>query len=143
PADEPPPISTGLTGDGPGMAGLGSYKPGQGNGSGGSSGIGRKGGSKYGYFASQVQRSITDAVRRHERVRNASFSIKVRVWADAGGRIIRSSLSGSSGDSSVDAAITNDVLNGLQLPEPPPADMPMPVVMRLNVKPAGSVAVAP
>lgn len=137
PADEPPPISTGLTGDGPGIAGLGAYKPGQGNGS-GIGGSGGRGGSKYGYFASQVQSTIAGAMRNNAKTKNASFSIQARLWADASGRIVRVSLAGSTGDTAVDEALKNEVLNGLQLKEAPPTDMPMPIVMRLNAKkPAG------
>lgn len=141
PSDDPPPISTGLTGDGPGMAGLGAYAPGHGNGT-GIGGGGRKGGSKYGWFAAQVQRGITDALKRDERMRNTTFSVKARIWADNTGRIVRATLSGSTGDASIDAILTNNILSGLKLAEPPPADMPMPIVMRLNAKSQGSVASA-
>jgi hypothetical protein len=139
PADEPPPITTGLTGDGPGMAGLGAYQPGQGTGSGGIGGGGR-GGSKYGHFASQVQNAIAAALRNHSKTRNAAFSVKARVWADSSGRIVRLTLENSTGDAAVDQALKSEVLTGLQLSQPPPADMPMPIVMRLNARKPGSLA---
>lgn len=138
--DEPPPISTNLTGNGPGMAGLGAFKPGQGNGSGRIGGGG--GGSKYGYFASKVQKTIAGAMRSHPRTRSASFSLTARIWADASGRITRATLSGSSGDAAVDAALKGEVLVGLLLDEPPPAGMPMPIVMRLNARKSGGLASA-
>lgn len=138
PADEPPPISTALTGDGPGMAGLGAYAPGQGNGMGIGGGRG-KGGSKFGWYAAQVQRSIVDAMRGHKRLSDATFSVKARIWADGSGRIVRASLASSSGDAALDAILTNEVLTGLKLTEPPPADMPMPIVMRLNAKAPAAV----
>jgi len=142
PVDEPPPIGTNNAGNGPPDGfGLGAYKGGSGGNGNGIGGTGKRG-SKFGWYAGQVQNAIADAMRRDERVRAATFSVKARVWADASGRITRASLSGSSGDSTLDSLLANQVLTGLQLKEPPPADMPMPIVMRLNIKPPGAVASA-
>jgi len=142
PVDEPPPIGTNNVGSGPPDGfGLGANRGGVGGNGNGIGGNGKRG-SKFGWYAGQVQGAIADAMRRDERVRSATFSVKARVWADASGRITRATLSGSSGDSTLDSLLTNQVLTGLQLKEPPPADMPMPIVMRLNIKPPGSVASA-
>lgn len=75
---------------------------------------------------------MTDALRQNDKTRDARLKLKVRIWSDANGRITRTELSGSSGDPAVDAAIKNDILTGLQLQEPPPADMPMPIVMQID-----------
>jgi hypothetical protein len=66
--------------------------------------------------------------------RNAAFQLEVRVWADLTGRVTRSLLASSTGDPQVDDAIKNKILNGLQLQEPPPAGMPMPIVMRFTAR---------
>ena len=67
--------------------------------------------------------------------------MEVRIWADGTGRITRTSLKGSTGDSDLDSTIKNDLLTGLQLTDPPPADMPMPIVMVLSArKPAAMTA---
>jgi TonB family protein len=58
----------------------------------------------------------------------------VKVWADSSGRITRAQLVGSSGNPAVDQAIRNSVLNGLQLPQGPPADMPMPINLRISAR---------
>jgi hypothetical protein len=52
------------------------------------------------------------------------MSTEVRVWVDSSGRITRASGGG-------DAAA---VLEGVRLSGPPPADMPMPIVMRISAK---------
>lgn len=75
-----------------------------------------------------------EALGKNRRTRSASLSVKVRIWADATGRITRASLSGSTGDPATDKAIENEILTGLQLQEPPPDDMPMPIVMRITAK---------
>lgn len=142
-ADEPPAITTNNVGSGPGdNFGLGAYKPGSGNGSGGIGGGGRRG-SKFGWYASQVQGSIADALGRNAKTKKAKFSVEARIWADSNGRIIRATLTGSSGDPAVDAALKEDVLTGLQLREAPPADMPMPIVMRLTARRTAGLASAP
>jgi len=133
PPEAPPSedLSTGIAGNGPDM-GLSSGKGGGGNSIGG--GQRRGSGSKWGYYASRVQTTIADALRRNPATRNASLSIQVRVWADANGRITRAQLVGSSGNPAVDAAIKNQILTGLQLPQAPPADMPMPINLRITAR---------
>lgn len=139
--DEPPPeaapeapsedLGTNITGgNGPDMG----LSKGGGNGNGRIGGTGRKGGSKWGYYASQVQATIADALRRNASTKGASMTLQVRIWADANGRITRASLVGSSGNPAIDSAIKNQVLIGLQLPQAPPADMPMPINMRITAR---------
>jgi periplasmic protein TonB len=107
--------------------GIGGAGGGSGDGLGGGGG-----GSKYGWYAAQVQARIADALRQNSKTRDISLKIKVRIWSDSNGRIVRAELSGSSGDPSVDIALKNEVLVGLQLQEPPPQDMPMPIVMMIR-----------
>ena len=118
--DEPPAaLGSNIKGDGPDSFGL--------SGNGG-------GGSRFGWFASQVQTSIADALRKNKRTRSASLSVKVRIWPDTTGRITRAQLSGSTGDPSVDQALQNEILTGLQLQEPPPKDMPTPIVLHVTAR---------
>lgn len=144
--DEPPPeeappeappsedLGTGIAGNGPDM-GLSGKGGGGGNRIGGS---GRRGsGSKFGWYAAKVQSSIAEALRKNPSTRNASMSLQVRVWPDSGGRITRAQLVGSSGNPAVDQAIKDQVLTGLQL-QAPPADMPVPIVLRLTARKSGT-----
>jgi TonB family protein len=128
--DAAPALGTGITGDGP-PDGFGLGTKGGGGRFGGIGG-GGGGGSRYGAYAGKIQRAISDALKTHRKTRSASLSVKVRVWADATGRVTRVALSGTSGDPKLDAALRDEVLSGLQLPEPPPDGMPMPIVMRIT-----------
>jgi periplasmic protein TonB len=134
PADEPPPadIGTGIKGDGPpdgfGLSGRG---PGGGNGTGTSSSQQR---SRWGWYASQVQQRIQEAVRSNRTTRAASIRADVKVWADSTGRITRATLSNPTGNAAVDAALRDQILTGLQLSEPPPAGMPMPISLRVTAR---------
>lgn len=130
PAPEAPPagIDSNTGGKGPPIAGGG----GGGNRIGGS---GRKGGgSKWGYYAAKVQTTIKEALAGNASTQKATFSMQVRVWADSTGRITKAVLVGSSGNPAVDQAIRNQVLIGLQLPEAPPAGMPMPITLRMSAR---------
>jgi outer membrane biosynthesis protein TonB len=100
----------------------------------GGSGGARSAASRWGWYAGRVQNTVSDALRKNERTREASFRVEVRVWADLTGRIARAQLAGSTGDTALDEAIQRDVLMGLQLAEPPPDGMPMPIVMRLTAR---------
>jgi periplasmic protein TonB len=136
-ADAPPPtaMATGIKGTGPGV-GLGSSGTGIGGGNAiGGTGTGGSTGSKWGWYAGQVQAKIADALRQHPKTKAAAISgLQVRIWPDATGRITRAALAGSTGNAAVDAAIEREILSGLQLTEPPPAGMKLPITLRLSAK---------
>ena len=127
PKDEPP-LGTGIKGDGPDNFGL-SDKAGNGR-IGGSD----NNGSKWGWYASQVQSRIQQALQQNRKTRSASMSVNVRVWPDPSGRINRAQLVGSTGDPGLDGALRDEVLTGLQLQEAPPADMPAPITLRVTAR---------
>jgi TonB family protein len=138
--DKPPEVETpaddapAVTSDGPAgndSFGLIKGKPGGGNGS------GRKlggGGSKYGYYAGQVQSTISSAIKRNSKTKSSTMTITARIWADETGRVTRATLNGSSGDPAVDAALRDEVLTGLQLQSPPPEGMKMPINLKLTAR---------
>lgn len=130
--DSPPAIGTNITGNGP-ADGFGLGKA-SGNGNGSGKRVGGGGGSKFGYYAAQVQNSVSSSIRRHSKTRSASLTVVARIWVDETGRVTRATLSGTSGDPSVDNALTNEVLTGLQLQSPPPAGMKMPINLRLTAR---------
>ncbi len=136
-ADAPPPtaMATGIKGNGPGV-GLGSSGTGIGGGNAiGGTGDGGNTGSKWGWYAGQVQTKIAEALRQHPKTKAAAISsLQVRIWPDATGRITRIQLAGSTGNAALDAALESEVLRGLQLTEPPPAGMKLPINLRLSAK---------
>lgn len=138
PEEQPPepepaeaPLGTNVEGDGDDGFGLA-----KGGGSGFGSGLGKGTGnrSKYGFYAGQVQRSVVEALRAHKSTRSATLALQVRIWVDNTGRVTRASLAGSSGSAATDAVLRDQILTGLQLAQPPPEGMPMPIVMRITAK---------
>jgi len=136
PPEAPPeaaaPLGTDLQGEGGPDFGL--AKGGGGGMIGGTGKGGGGGGTKYGWYAGQVQSVVASAIQGNKRTRSVSATFKVRIWVDSSGRVTRAKLSGSTGNDAADRALQSEVLNGLQLQEPPPADMPMPIVMRITAK---------
>jgi hypothetical protein len=127
PPDQPP-IGTNIKGDGSSNAfNLGS--------SGGNGlGTGNSNSTRFGWYAGQVQSTVSGALRNNRKTRTAELAINARIWSDQTGRVTRAQLGGSTGDPTLDSAIRDEVLTGLQLREPPPPGMPMPIVLRLSAK---------
>jgi TonB family protein len=125
--DEPPPapLSLDAKATGPGdLFNLGGKPGGR-----GLLGGGGGGGSRWGYYASMVQTQIEAALRAHPKSRNAVGQVIVRIWSDASGRVSR--VQASSGDAEFDQVV-REALAGLVLREPPPREMPMPIVTRVT-----------
>ena len=135
PEEEAAPMGTNIKGDGPpdgfGLVGRGNGGIIGGRGNGNGSGNGGAG-SRRGWYAAQVQSSIVSALSKNSKTRASTLDISVRIWPDSTGRVERAQLVTSTGDAEMDKAIQNEVLTGLTLREPPPADMPSPIVLRLT-----------
>jgi len=107
---------------------------GLGGGSGGDGSIGGDGGgSRFGWYAGKIQDAVHQALSQNNQTSHASIHhLRVRIWIDSSGKVTRATISGSSGDPAVDNALKNEALVGVRLAEPPPSDMPMPVVMNID-----------
>jgi TonB family protein len=66
--------------------------------------------------------------------RAANLRADVKIWADSTGRVTRAAIASSSGNAALDATLRDQVLTGLQLSEPPPEGMPMPIVLRVTAR---------
>ncbi len=86
------------------------------------------------WYAGQVGTKIADALRNHPKTRKATLRVDVHVWLDASGKITRATLDNPTGDSAIDAALKNEILPGIQISEPPPAGMRMPIPLRLTAR---------
>ena len=125
--DPGPPVQTALKG--PASGGGMTVAPGNSRPNLGPTGMSTK--AKWSAYAGVVKARISDAIRGNARTRNASFNIVVRIWIDGTGRINRAVLSGTTGDAAVDAALRDQILNGLQIQQAPPDGMVMPINIRI------------
>lgn len=134
------PLALAAEGDGPGDAFNLAGNPGGrsllggGLGDGTGSGLGGGGGtgSRFGWYYARVAAELEEAFRRHRKLAAASLRVELRVWTDPSGRVNRVQLLRSTGDPEIDAAVQSVV--GLRLREPPPRDIPMPMIARLTAR---------
>jgi protein TonB len=139
------PLALATEGDGPGdqfnlvgnpggrsLTGGGSF--GEGTGGDGLGG-GSSPGARFGWYYGRIAKEIEDAFRRTKAVSAAAVRVEIRIWADPSGRITRIELIRSTGDPRLDDAIQSVV--GLRLAEPPPRDIPMPMIARLTARRPG------
>lgn len=91
-------------------------------------------GSGAGAFAAYtglLKNEILDRLQENKRARSGAYSIVVRLWLSADGRIERVKLASSTGDSELDAAIES-ALSGIdRVAQAPPIEMPQPVSLRI------------
>jgi periplasmic protein TonB len=126
-------LGTGIKGDGP-ADGFGLGTSGSGNFFGG--GTGRTaggGGSRWGWYAGQVQSGIQTALSSHPRTRALALDTRVRVWLDANGRVERVEVPRSDAAPDVIEAVRAALL-GVQLRQSAPEGMPMPIVLRISAR---------
>jgi outer membrane biosynthesis protein TonB len=130
-SDEPPPGPLGLddaAAEGPGdLFNLAGRPGGRGLGEGGG-----RAGTRWGWYATIITQQVEAALRANPKTRHLVGQVQVRLWADGAGRVSRVQIVSGSGNAEVDAMISGHVLGGIMLREPPPADMPMPIVTRIT-----------
>ncbi|MDC7787022.1 TonB C-terminal domain-containing protein [Rhodoplanes sp. TEM] len=92
------------------------------------------GGSLFAWYNGVVTSQIQRALMANPKTRSSVAQMQVRVWVDGTGRIVRIVLGSSSGNAEIDSAVRDEILSGLVLREPPPPNMPMPMVARIVMR---------
>jgi TonB family protein len=103
---------------------------------GGGGGLGA-GGSMIHWYGGQVRQQVADELDRllsaESHARRNAYAAIVDIWVGPDGRLSRAELSGSSGKPEVDQAIREALPRlSLNMPKPPPANMPQPVRIRVT-----------
>lgn len=129
PPEDAPPTTTGPVGN----DAFGLKKGNGGSGARAATGPRRIGG-KWDRYALSLQNSIAGGLRRHSLMKKAAVTVGVKIWVDSSGLVTRAAISSSSGDSALDTALRSEILPGMQLAEPPPADMPMPINLQVTAR---------
>ncbi len=128
PADVPPPGKLGLDAKG----GAGSDGFGLAARKGGRDLIGAAGGSRFGHYASALQRDVQAALDAESRLRTRDYSVVVRIWLRPDGGVRRVELSGSTGRPALDRMIVRRLSALGALAAAPPPDMPQPLRLRIS-----------
>lgn len=132
PPDQPPgDLGTGITGDGDNGYGL-TAGNGNGGGRGNSSGNGG-GGSRWGWYAGKIQGTLKSALAAHPATKNQSLMFELKIWADDSGKVKKVLVLGLARDSSLKSETIRRIVAGVRIPAPP-AEMPMPIHMRIKIQ---------
>lgn len=89
------------------------------------------GGSVFAWYGGVVKNEILDKLQDDPRIRSGSYSVGVRIWVKHDGAIERANLIGSSGDKERDRAIERVLAQMTRLSQPPPANMPQPINLKI------------
>ena len=84
------------------------------------------------WFAGLVQSHLQAQLYKEEKLRRSDYRVQLRIWFAPDGRIERFEMVGSTGNKEVDDQIKLALHNMPPLKQPPPADLPQPVKLRLT-----------
>jgi TonB family protein len=116
--------------EGPGDAFALGGKPGGGDFLGGGGGGG--GGSKYGWYAAMIQGHVQRSVQSQPNLQRTRYRVSVEIWLSADGTPQRVELISSTGAAELDQKLREALLRMSRMPQPPPSDLPQPVVLQVS-----------
>lgn len=129
PKDEEPPPAGPLGLDAQGAAGEDAF--GLAARQGGGDLVGGNGNAAFAWYTNRLKDAILDKLSADGRLGSKRFSLSVRVWIEADGRIKQVKLASTTGDGSLDKAIEADLSALARLGEAPPLEMPQPISLKI------------
>ena len=99
----------------------------------GTGGTGEKGGlfSPFNNYANLLKGDLQRYLRKNNTLRQRHYTVVVRVWVGGGGELKKFELIGSTGDSNTDDAIQQALSSLSGFDQPPPANMPQPIRLKI------------
>jgi len=89
------------------------------------------GGSAIAWYANVIKGEVLNSLENESNVRRGSYSVSVRIWVRPDGTIERYRLAQSTGDPERDRAIEAALGRIGRFSQPPPAELPQPISLRL------------
>jgi protein TonB len=90
-----------------------------------------EGGSAFSWYAGLLKDQILNQLGAQADARSASYTVVVSVWVADDGTVQRVQIAKTSGDQERDRAIESALARLGRLSQPPPADMPEPITLRI------------
>jgi protein TonB len=126
--DQPPTPSPQLGLDAEGSAGGDSFglaaRPG------GSDLVGT-GGAVFAWYTGKLKSEVSDRLSSDAKLRGKKYSVAVRIWIEADGRIKDVRVTSGTGSNELDSAIAADLVSLGRLSESPPLEMPQPISLQI------------
>lgn len=89
-------------------------------------------GTVAGWYTGVLQRDLQGLLEKQDDLRRKKYSVIVRLWLAADGRVERSKLDSTTGDAQIDAAIESALNSGFRVSEKPPEPKYQAVKIRLT-----------
>lgn len=90
------------------------------------------GGDANRWYAGVVQTDLQRMLSEIDELRRGRYTVVVRIWVDEDGRLTKTEVVGTSGNSDRDRAIERALESGARLSQSPPEDMPQPIKLRIS-----------
>lgn len=97
----------------------------------GGSDITGTGGAVFAWYTGKLKSAVSDRLSADEKLRGKKYSVGVRIWIEADGRIKDVRVVNGTGSREIDSAIAADLVAMGRLSESPPLEMPQPVNLQI------------
>jgi protein TonB len=100
--------------------------------------VGRKGGlglldgGPFGSYKNGLRADMLEYLRNYRKARRTSYTIVLHLWIARDGRVERVEMKSATGVADLDATLRLALADFKKVREPPPLEMPQPVVLRLT-----------
>lgn len=88
--------------------------------------------AKYAIYATQMGEELQAEINKHQDLRTSNYKVIVMVWVESTGLVQKAVIAKSSGDTRIDNALRNLIVNRLHFSKLPPADMPQPIGLSIT-----------
>ena len=129
PKDEEPPPSQPLGIDADGAAGADAF--GLVARRGGSDLVGGNGSAIFAWYTNRLKDAVVEKLTADSHIESKKFSISVRVWIEADGRIKQVKLMTTTGNHDLDQRIENALASLSRMSDGPPLEMPQPISLKI------------
>ncbi len=89
------------------------------------------GGSAYTWYGGLIKNEILELLGNVKQSRAGQYAVAVRIWVREDGSVERVRIVQSSGNAEWDKAIETALSRMTRISQPPPADMPQPISLRI------------
>lgn len=89
------------------------------------------GGAVFAWYTGKLKNEVSDRLSADEKLRGKKYSVAVRIWIEADGRIRDVRVVNGTGNRELDNAIAADLGALGRLSESPPLEMPQPVSLQI------------
>jgi protein TonB len=97
----------------------------------GGSDITGTGGAVFAWYTGKLKSAVSDRLSSDEKLRGKKYTVGVRIWIEADGRIKDVRVINGTGNREIDNAIAADLVAMGRLSDSPPLEMPQPVNLQI------------